>query len=355
VFVDHTPPDPGVQVLRRALAIGTALAVCVPVAAAVAEPVSSTKLKPAAARMSCVGRGRERTCTVPLPAGVKVRHRTVRVVLPAGYDSSRASYPVVFMLHGVGDDESAWTNPKRGDLVRLTAACPAIFVMPDGGSGREAGWYSDWLDGSFQYETYDTKVLPRAVDATFRTTGPRRRAVAGMSMGGFGALSLAARHRGLYRAVASYSAFADTTFLAPVSGVGYQASGQNDVYSTGAPSDRVWGDQVADADVWSAHNPYDHVDALRGMPVYLSGGSGVPSDPTPALSSPTVAGSYAVEAYVRRLIDRFADRMDARGVRFTDARSDKGAHDWANWRMNFTKSLRVLMPPLRAARRGCGA
>jgi S-formylglutathione hydrolase FrmB len=274
-------------------------------------------------------------------------------VLPSGYDTSHASYPVVYVLHGVGDDETSWTNPSRGNLAALTGACDAIFVTPDGGSGSTAGWYSDWVDGSFQWETFHTQVLPRAIDATFRTQGPKHRAIAGLSMGGFGALSYAARHPGMYAAAASYSGFVDTLFGAPVSGVVYQQSGQNSVYSTGAPSDRIWGDQTAARDVWASHNPYDLAASLRGTAVFLSSGTGTPGGAQG--DDPSKAASYALEAYISQLNDRMATQLTSLGVPFTDGRYVGGDHDWPYWRAAFTASLKVLMPAVGAASPGCGA
>jgi S-formylglutathione hydrolase FrmB len=288
--------------------------------------------------MTCTGTGRVRTCTVHTT--LRIRHKTVRVVLPASYGRGRRAYPVVYVLHGVGDDETAWTNPARGNLEALTRLCEAIFVMPDGGSGKDAGWYSDWLDGTYEWERYHVGELPRAVERTFRTDGAR--AIAGMSMGGFGAMSYAARRPYMFRAAASYSGFLDTTFGAPASGAFYDASGQNDVYSTGAPSRGVWGDQVLDADVWHAHNPYDRIVGLRGTAVYISGGTGVTTPDTAHLPN------HAVEAYTRVLTDQFADALDAAGVPYVDGRYDGGNHDWPYWRAAFRDSLHVLMPALDA-------
>lgn len=305
------------------------------------------------AAMTCTGTGRVRTCQVALPAGVMVRSSTVRVVVPADYDSSRRDYPVVFVLHGVGDSYASWTDPDRGDLAALTAACQALFVTPDGGSGTTAGWYSDWKDGSYQYETFHTAVLPKAVDSAFRTQGPRHRAVAGLSMGGFGALSYTARHPGLFQATASYSGFTDTLFAAPVSGVFYQYGGQNSTYSLGTPSQGVWGDQTADHDTWAAHNPYDLAAAFRGQPLYLSSGHGAPGGSQG--DDPSKASAYLSEAFVGQLNDRFADRLTSLGIPFTDGRELGGRHDWPYWRANLTASLKVLMPALGAATPGCGA
>lgn len=290
-------------------------------------------------RMTCTGTGRVRTCTVHTT--LKVRRKTVRVVLPASYRPGR-TYPVVYVLHGVGDDETAWTNPQRGNLEALTRRCEAIFVMPDGGSGKQAGWYSDWRDGTYEWERYHVGELPRAVDRTFRTQGSYARAIVGMSMGGFGAMSYAARHRGLYRAAASYSGFLDTMYGAPATGAFYDVSGQNDAYSTGAPSRGVWGDQTLDADSWRAHNPYDRVEGLRGTTLYVSGGTGAT---TP---DPGHLPNHAVEAYTRTLTDRFVSALDAAEIPYVDGRYDGGNHDWPYWRTAFRESLNVVMPALNA-------
>jgi S-formylglutathione hydrolase FrmB len=329
-------PPPVIRVSAFAAAVALAAALVTPVAAAGAHDDA----------MACTGAGRIRTCAVDVPKGVHVRNATVRVVLPVGYDGSKADYPVVFVLHGVGDNESSWTNPSRGNLAALTTRCDAIFVTPDGGSGRDAGWYSDWADGSYQWETFHTKVLPKAVDATFRTQGPRHRAIAGLSMGGFGALSYAGRHPGMFKAAASYSGFADTRFGAPVSGLGYELTGQNDVYSTGAPSSRVWGDQTAAAAVWAAHNPYDLVPALRATALYISSGTGTPGGAQG--DDPSKLPNYALEAYISQLNNRLASRLQEQHVPFTDGRYSGGDHDWPYWRAALADSLKVLMPAVGA-------
>jgi pimeloyl-ACP methyl ester carboxylesterase len=82
-----------------------------------------------------------------------------------------------------------------------------IVVMPDGGA---MGWYTDWYAGDRpvqpRWETYHVGELVPWIDATYRTIAARRgRAIAGLSMGGFGALSYAARHPGTFAAAASFS------------------------------------------------------------------------------------------------------------------------------------------------------
>ena len=89
----------------------------------------------------------------------------------------------------------------------MTAGQPLIVVMPDGGRG---GWYSNWHNGGRggppAWESYHIGQLIPLVDRRFRTVAARRgRAIAGLSMGGFGAFSYAARHPDLFTAAASFS------------------------------------------------------------------------------------------------------------------------------------------------------
>src|SRR5205823_6607902 len=186
-------------------------------------------------------------------------------------------YPVLFLLHGAGDTYQTWT--QNTDVEAFTAPLPLIIVMPDGGHGgappNEAGWYSDWLDGSRQWETFHTSVLVPYIDEHFRTLGAGHRAVAGLSMGGFGAMSYAARHPGLFRAAASFSGAVDTRYLSPASGVGFTAFHNQ----FGTPDDRVWGNQLTDSDTWAAHNPTDQAAKLKCTALWIATGNGAPGGP----------------------------------------------------------------------------
>ncbi len=117
---------------------------------------------------------------------------TYAVLLPAGYDQSTDSYPVVYLLHGYGDDERAWytsgglqyyVNQYAGEIA------PMIFVMP-------AAYYSYYVNkfsGDYPYMEMMTDELVPTIDSLFRTRKePSSRAVMGYSMGGYGALILPA-------------------------------------------------------------------------------------------------------------------------------------------------------------------
>ncbi|HLT70763.1 MAG TPA: alpha/beta hydrolase family protein [Acidimicrobiales bacterium] len=148
------------------------------------------------------------TPTTPSDVSVPVK---VRVLLPAGYDPDRAQpYDVLYLLHGGGGTYADWST--WGDVAGNLPGFDGIVVMPEGG---RAGWYSDWpgrTDGNFAplWETFHVHQLVPWVDANFNTSGTRSgRAVAGLSMGGYGALRYAGRHPHLFSAVGAFSAGTD--------------------------------------------------------------------------------------------------------------------------------------------------
>lgn len=149
---------------------------------------------------------------MPLFAAVQVDTVVVRasrmdrevknvVILPADYNES-ALYPVIYLLHGYGGDYSSWLKIKP-DLPQLATEKQVIFVCPDGLSS----WYWDSpVNKDMQFETYVSKDLVGYMDAHYRTVADRSgRAIAGLSMGGHGALWLSIRHRDTFGAAGSMS------------------------------------------------------------------------------------------------------------------------------------------------------
>src|SRR5439155_25652529 len=94
---------------------------------------------------------------VPYPSNLKVPQDHVRVVLPQGYRPDGPGYPVLYLLHGAGDTYETWT--ENTDVVQYSKKYRLIIVMPDGGHGSDAGWYSDWKDGSRDWESFHIGVL----------------------------------------------------------------------------------------------------------------------------------------------------------------------------------------------------
>ncbi len=128
------------------------------------------------------------------------------VVLPYGYNESDKQFPVIYLLHGAYGDYLDWLQklPDDGVVQSLANQYQVIFVLPEGGT---FSFYLDspWDPGS-QYETHIIRELIPFVDKNYRTViKPEGRAVSGLSMGGQGALYLAARNPGVFGAAGSMS------------------------------------------------------------------------------------------------------------------------------------------------------
>ncbi len=128
----------------------------------------------------------------------------VNVLLPDGYHTSGKRYPVLYLLHGGQQDFRHFH--MRENIVNLTAGREIIVVMPDGGA---AGWYCNPVStfvGPRNWENFHMNQLVPWIEANFRTFAEYDgRAVAGFSMGGFGALKYAAKYFGHFCSVSSHS------------------------------------------------------------------------------------------------------------------------------------------------------
>lgn len=141
-------------------------------------------------------------------------NRTVKysIYLPPDYYTSTRRYPVLYLLHGYGDNETSWVQFGEADritdaLIRSGEIPPMIIVMPDAG----ASWYINDYQSKVRYEDMFVQELIPHIDSTFRTRSQRDfRAISGLSMGGFGSLVLAMHHADLFSTCAALSASART-------------------------------------------------------------------------------------------------------------------------------------------------
>ncbi len=129
------------------------------------------------------------------------------VYLPADYETSTRQYPVVYLLHGLGDDESGWIQFGEANRIVDQAIAsgdipPMILVTPDGG----VSWYINSDDGKVRWEDMFIQEFMPHIEATYRIRKDRQyRGLAGLSMGGYGSLILALHHPDLFSAVAALS------------------------------------------------------------------------------------------------------------------------------------------------------
>ena len=130
------------------------------------------------------------------------------IYLPPGYDQSLQSYPVVYLLHGYTDDQTAWVQFGQINLAVDAAIAarelpPMIIVMPDGG----VSFYTNSYDGKQPYEDMFVSEFMPAVERQYRIRAKKEfRGITGLSMGGYGTLLYALRHPDLFAACAPLSA-----------------------------------------------------------------------------------------------------------------------------------------------------
>ncbi len=263
-----------------------------------------------------------------------------RVTLPSGYRRHpNRRYPVLFDFHGTGGDA---TSIPIDAYERILDRRKVIFVSPDGGP---TGFYSDWYgsdasspDPPPAWESFHIKELLPWVDKRFRTN--RVRGTVGGSMGGFGAMSYPARNPGLFVAAGAISGALDTQLLQPV--VPYAL--------TTLYHPCIWGDPVAQRDVWAQRNPTAIAGRLRGLFLYVSAGNGLPGPHDQLVPDPPEAA--LLEAVVMQMNRSFVAALDRADIPVTTWFYGNGTHAYGAGHSNqeyFYASMRRYLPLAMAA------
>ncbi len=147
-----------------------------------------------------------------MPSKILNMERKYAVYLPPDYETSERSYPVLYLLHGAGDDQTGWV--QFGEVLRIAdkaikdgSATPMIIVMPDANTGKR-GYYND-IKNEWRYEDFFFSELMPFVEKKYRIKAEKRyRAVAGLSMGGGGTFIYALHHPELFSSACPLSALA---------------------------------------------------------------------------------------------------------------------------------------------------
>lgn len=245
------------------------------------------------------------------------------IYLPPGYAPARGPYRVLYLLHGTRGSALDW--PRSGGvretadaLIAGGAIRPLIIVMPNG----RTSWYVDSaaLGGPGDYETAIDRDLVDMVDRHFATDASRAgRAIAGLSMGGYGALRLALMRPERYGAVAAVSpALWVRVTPATVPDERYERVFQG---AFGRPFDPRR---------FVAANPMGLITSVarRAPPIYLAAGT----DDYPGIVADT-------EAFHRALL--------AAGLR-SELHVVEGRHDWGLWSAQLAPLLRFVDSALGA-------
>jgi S-formylglutathione hydrolase FrmB len=258
--------------------------------------------------------------SLPATAGIVVtrefdspalqRKWTYAVYLPDGYDTSTLRYPVLYLLHGHGGDLYDWVNlghiQQQADaLIAHGDIPPALIVMPAAGST----WY---VDRKEKMETAVIRDLVGDAERNFRALGVRDgRLVAGLSMGGYGALRFALKYPDMFAAAA---------LLSPAI---YDPEPPE---ASGARKAGVFGAPDFDPQVWKSLNYPALWDAFLAkkiaVPLYIDSGDD---------------DSLFIEAEAARLYSLLRKNGQPAELRIVD-----GGHDWRVWESTIGDALRYI-------------
>lgn len=294
------------------------------------------------------------------------------VLLPPGYDADARRYPVLYLFsggaggHGFYQDRWAWLLGT--DLVDWTASLPAnrqaIVVLPDHGA------VFDSLDGTMRWETFHIRHLIPYVDANFRTIPDRAyRAIAGLSLGGYGAMHHAARHPDLFAAAGSFSgaplhlgdprwvALAQTMMVGLATVCPAYAGGDDPWLCGGydpAPGSPIGplGSYATHEVWWRGNDATELAGNLGGVEIFAGAGNGVPCDAEDArvlaAGGRTEDGEIVyshLESGAEPQLRDFSAALTRAGVPHTTHVRSCGIHSWRY----FWRDLAAFWPRMFAA------
>ncbi len=207
----------------------------------------------------------------------RILKRAVRycVFLPSDYDSGASQhpprrYPVLYFLHGLGDNEQTLFNSGGwtllDDLRKQHKMGDFLIVAPEG----RRSFYINSADGSERYSDFFLQEFMPSIERKYRIQAGRAgRAISGISMGGYGALRFAFAHPELFSAVSAQSPALITESPRQL----------NDAASSGSPLLGVLAPVLGkpiDVAHWNANNPFllakRNAAALRGLSIYFNCG-----------------------------------------------------------------------------------
>ncbi len=255
--------------------------------------------------------------------------------------AARGGTSALYLLDGLRapGDHSQWTTDT--DALRQFAGDDVTLVFPVGGN---SSFYTDWYRPSstngqpttYKWETFLTRELPDflAGYGVSRTNN----GIVGVSMGGNAAVTLAAHHRDQFRFAGSFSGFLNPAapMWNPVIRAAMFDEGRFNI-------DDMWG--AAGDPAWNRNDATVQAELLRGLPLYVTSGNGVPGP----LDLPSGAGNTinaaAIEAFAVITASTFRDRIAALGI---PARVDftNGTHTWPYWQQSLATARPMILEAL---------
>lgn len=331
--------------LRVAVVVSLLIA-CALVSAAAASSAAPTRFRPDAG-LSIVSARHPSPRLWRLVVKTRQLQQPVRVnvLLPVGYDSSTRRYPVLYLFHGTSGGADDWL--AQGHAAATSRPYRMIIVMADAGYHDNGGsWFTNWVDqhtklGRANWETFHVAQLIPFIDDNLRTVRTRMgRAIAGLSQGGFGATSYAARYPDKFVSVASFSGAPDIASNPAAEAAATSVISATAVGLDGVEPNAFFGSHTDHEINWKGHNPATLVRNMRPLDIELWSGNGQPGPLDKPGTGTGEAASF--EALVHQSTVFFTQAADKAhvGYRFDDY--GPGTHSWPYW----ARDLKQYLPRL---------
>jgi S-formylglutathione hydrolase FrmB len=273
-------------------------------------------------------------------------HQKVRVLVPRGWTSHSArTWPVVYAFQGGRDTYVSWT--RSGGIKAIANTYDVMVVMPEGDDGSYADWWNYGKGGIPQWEKFHMSEVRQLVERNYRASEVR--ACMGISAGGQGCITYAARNPGIFRYGASFSGVLslrspDITTLMMV----YHVLNLSDPF-------RVWGIPGVDDANWRAHDPIALAARLRGTGLFISSGTnGLPGpldNPlNGALDDPSTLVGGPLELVVGSTNIAFRKRLRELNIPVTAHIYGPGTHSWPYWRRELGSAWPLMMSAIGATK-----
>lgn len=276
--------------------------------------------------------------------------RQVQLLLPPNFKKRRNErFPVLYMLDGMRAATSYTGWIKYTNIIKKTAKSQMIIAFPIGGA---SSFYTNWVKSpekknAMQWETFLTRELPSLLKRTYRANNVA--GIAGLSMGGTAAVTLAERNPKLYRFVGSYSGYLDTTSDGMPEAINKAMKEVKPKYS----AKMMWGPY--NNGNWKTHDPKLNTKVLRGKSIYISSGTGNTGKydtPSTVASIPQDQTAYALEMMANITSKTFVSEAKKQGVKMTTNFRDTGTHSWRYWQDDFNDSLPQIQRALYGGKSG---
>ena len=247
--------------------------------------------------VSLMGQTGKVSDNLSMPSKILKMDRKYAIYLPPDYATSERSYPVLYLLHGAGDDQTGWIQfgevlTIADEAIKSGSSTAMIIVMPDANTTHRG--YANDAKGEWRYEDFFMQEFMPYIEKNYRIKGEKKyRAIAGLSMGGGHTQTITNNNPGFFNYIGVFS-------------MGIMGANQNN-------PDAAKSEQERDAKIEALKN--------SGYKLYWIG--------------------VGKDDFLYQSVVTLRNTLDKHNFKYT-YRESTGGHTWANWRIYLSEFAPML-------------